>query len=566
MLFLKYKYNFWFALSIITAILFSLIGLQLAFQSSYAIQDDARQHIFWMQRFVDPDLFSQDLIADYFQSVAPNGFIYLYKILNLIGIEPILTSKILPLILGAIATIFCFRVCLEIFPIPLAGFLAALLLNQNLWLVDDLSSATPRAFFYPLFLGFIYYLLKEKLIPCLIFIILEGLFYPHLVLISIFLILIRFFHLGSKTRFSLPLNKPLLLYLIYLATAIIILLIYSLQLGEFGEVISLKDAKNLPEFGTQGRTAFFIANPVSFWLCAQRSGFFPREWQYVLLCSFGILLPLLRLSPSKFPLVRQIKPEIIILIQILVASLILFLLAHLFLFKLHLPSRYSQHSFRIILAITDSILITLVLERFVNWLNRKTNLLSGSKNFLGQILIIIVLVFCLVYPSYAASKYPYRLGYVTGESVNLYQFLQQQPKNYLVASLSQEANLIPSFAKRSVLVAEEYAIPYHVKYYQQIRQRVKDLIKAQYSQNLEEIKIFMAKYDINLWLIDKNAFNPEYLQNNLWLRQFQSEVTQAIENLKQNKKLALAESINQCNIFREQNSIVLSAKCLIEQN
>ncbi|MGJ3254530.1 MAG: hypothetical protein ACFE0J_25860, partial [Elainellaceae cyanobacterium] len=64
---------FWFCLSLTFAAIYSLLALQQAFSADYVVQDDARQHVFWMQRFLNPDLFPDDLIADYFQSVAPAG-------------------------------------------------------------------------------------------------------------------------------------------------------------------------------------------------------------------------------------------------------------------------------------------------------------------------------------------------------------------------------------------------------------------------------------------------------------------------------------------------------------
>jgi len=52
------------------------------------VQDDARQHVFWMQRFLDPALFPRDLIADYFQSVAPAGYTAIYQMMAGVGINP----------------------------------------------------------------------------------------------------------------------------------------------------------------------------------------------------------------------------------------------------------------------------------------------------------------------------------------------------------------------------------------------------------------------------------------------------------------------------------------------
>ena len=123
----------------------------MCIRDSYVIQDDARQHIFWMLRFQDPGLFPNDLIADYFQSVAPTGYKFLYWSFNQIGIEPIALSKIVPSFLGLALTSYCFALTLEILPLPFTGFVASLLLNQNLWLQDGLVSGTPKAFALPLF-------------------------------------------------------------------------------------------------------------------------------------------------------------------------------------------------------------------------------------------------------------------------------------------------------------------------------------------------------------------------------------------------------------------------------
>ncbi|WP_199248376.1 hypothetical protein [[Phormidium] sp. ETS-05] len=59
--------------SITFAIIYGIMALQKAFKTPYVVQDDARQHVFWMQRFIDPELFPDDFITDYFQSVAPGG-------------------------------------------------------------------------------------------------------------------------------------------------------------------------------------------------------------------------------------------------------------------------------------------------------------------------------------------------------------------------------------------------------------------------------------------------------------------------------------------------------------
>ena len=539
------NFKFWLAASIIAAILFSLSGFGLSLQSGYTIQDDARQHVFWLQRLNDPDLFPNDAIADYLSSVAPAGYKFLYWLANSVGLEPFTFNKILPLLLGIGNSIYCYLVTIEIFPVPMAGFLTSLLLNQNLWLLDDLVSGTPRAFFYVLFLGFVYYLLRRELLPCLLFIVLQSLFYPQTVLISA-----GVFSLNLVTQKQEP-----YFYLVGLVTAVITLGIYKLQTGEFSEVITLETARQLPEFYPGGRSEFFSDNPWHFWLSARRSGFFPFEWQYSAMWLYGLSLPIVSQFPRKFPLVRHLNAKVKIIGQMLLTSLGLFCLSHVMLFRLHLPSRYSQHTWRIAIALATGMALTLLLHQLVQKITPSA-IVKG--------VIIAIALSIILYPTYAVQSYSYRLGYVTGKAPQLYQFLQQQPKDVVIATLSSEADFIPSLARRTVLVSAEYNIPYHLDYYAQMRQRAKDLIQAQYTSSQAVLNRFIRQYRVDLWLLDRQAFAVDYLTNNSWLNQFPLAVQSAIASLQDTQPVIMSQS-DRCSIWQTTELKLLDAKCLLKE-
>jgi hypothetical protein len=539
------QYRFCLAASIVVAVLFSLSGFGLSLQD-YTIQDDARQHVFWLQRLGDRELFRDDLIADYFSSVAPAGYKFIYWLANLLGLEPLVFNKILPLLLGVGTSIYLFLVTLEIFPVPLAGFFASLLLNQNLWLLDDLVSGTPRSFLYILFLGFIYYLLRQQLFPCLLFIVLQGLFYPQVVLISA----------GILSLNLITQKQDRYFYLVGLLVAVMTVGIYKLQTAEFSQVITLAQARQLPEFYPAGRSAFFSDRPWHFWLVGKQSGFFPFEWQYFLMCSFGLLLPLIRQFPEIFPLSKKITAKLRIIWQIILISFVWYGLAHLMLFRLHLPSRYSQHTSRMAIALLSGITLAILLHRLIQQI--------AAHSPTRQAIITAIAIAALLYPTYAVQAYPQRLGYVTAKNPELYQFLRQQPKDIIIATLSESGDFIPSFAQRSVLTAREYSIPYHWDYYKQIRQRTQDLIQAQYSSSPADFKQLIQQYQVDLWLVDHTAFTAEYLQQNDWLNQFQPETQQAIANLKQHQSSAIAQKIDQCSIFQTPEINLLASKCLLE--
>ncbi len=574
--------KFWFYLSLTLAIICGILGIIPAFSHQYVVQDDARSHVFWMARFLNPELFPNDIIADYFQSVAPKGYTYFYQLFSLIGIPPLLLNKFLPIILGLITTAYCFGVAIQILPVPLAGFLSTLFLNQNLWLKDDLISATPRAFFYPLFLAFLYYFLRHSWLGIAITISLLGLFYPQGVLLCSALLVLDFLYFRNQQKFTI--------LTVGLTTAFFVLLPYALNTSKYSPIITLTQAKKLPEFYPGGRASFFSDNNFDFWLTGDRSGIIPPEW---LSQSFlppqvwaGLLL-FIFLSFNYFPLAKKVTNKIILLPELALASTGTFLTAHLLLFRLHHPSRYSQHSLRIIMALAGGIAFTLIIdfvrEKFhlfnhsskTKPVEKNQTILSSYRKLITHPIkflfpvprslfpyLYIVLTFLLLYPA-LTNNFPVT-NYVVGKAPQLYEFLAKQPSDIRVASLALEANNIPTFAKRSILVGSEYALPYHQGYYAEIKQRANDLIQAQYSPNLEEVKKFIQKYEIDFWLLDSQALTLEYVRKNHRLQQLNNNAATLVRAQMENGIIpSLLNVPESCRILDIQDLLLLDAKCIL---
>lgn len=555
--------RFWFALSLVFSAVYGLMGLQQAFAHPYVVQDDARQHVFWMQRFLDPDLFPNDLIADYFQSVAPAGYTNLYRLAAAAGLDPMVFNKLLPILLGLITTAYCFGVCLQMLPVPAAGFVSSLLLNQAMWMKDDLGSATPRAFLYPLFVAFLYYLLRRSLWPCVVAIALQGLFYPQTVFISSGVLVLTLVtwqdgRLGLSTQ-----RSDYWFCAVGLGMAFLILLPFALQSSEFGPVISVAEAKTLPEFFNGGRSRFFISDPFEFWLSGGRSGLFPNVLQVPLLF-MALLLPWVLRSPARFPLASRITHEIGLLLRILLTSLGMFAAAHLLLFKLQLPSRYTWHSFRVILALAAGIALLALLDAVLRWVAQATAH-PTRRQILGWGTVALVSLPLLLYPSFF-GEFP-SINYKNGEAPELYAFFAQQPKDILIASLSEdEAENLPTFARRSVLISREHAIPYQIGYYRQFRQRALDLVTAQYSPDMAVVHDFIRQYGINFWLLDRKALTSEYINDRPWFRQYQPAFDEAKASLDAGTTPALRVAVRRCSIFESNGFTVLDADCILNLN
>ncbi|MCU0524522.1 MAG: hypothetical protein MUF72_06825 [Elainella sp. Prado103] len=544
----------WFVGSLLLGLGYGVWGMAAAWETQYAIQDDARQHLFWMHRFFNPELFPHDFIADYFQSISPWGFTQFYRLFAWVGVDPLWLSKFLPIGLGLVATVYGFGVSLRLLPIPCTAFLTSLLLNQVIWFHDDIASAVPRAFMVPILLAFLYYFLGQKFLFYAATMVLGGLFYPHTVLIcggiiGFHLLWQRYHHVYKPIA-----PKEWLCYLGF-AIAILVLLPYGWLDSAYDPVIEATAARQLPDFGSEGRTRFFLNDPWLFWLSGNRSGLFPTFTPPML--GLGFLLPLLQQFPHRFRLVQSLTNCLAILPQIVLTALTLFSISHAILFHLHLPSRYTAYPLRLTLIFATAIVLTLLLEAGLRSLMRPTRLSWRLTKWGTALSLSGILMF---YPFYAPG-FPNN-GIERGKAEKLYEYLLQQPISVRVASLSTLADQIPIFAQRSVLVSREYAVPYHIGYANPFRQRAEALLRAQYTHDRHELQQFLQTYPVDFWLIDTDSFNPDRLSKQ-WIRQYPVALRQARSHLQQGEPIVQQRS-RHCTVLQEQDWQLLRADCLLQ--
>jgi hypothetical protein len=553
----------WFGLSLLLPAYFGMVYLHEAFSSPYVVQDDVRQHVVWFQQFVDPELFQDDLIADYFLTIAPPGYKALYWGMAKLGIEPLLLAKLLPPILGLLVAAYSFSVTLQLFAVPAGAFLSSLILSQSLWLGSDLVSATARAFPVLFLLAFLSSLLRrdakpflwKSLLPGLVAIALQTLFYPVVALVEVGVLTMRLLRWdGNRIAFSSNRRD----YWFWLAGAIVAfmaVLIANPNLGDLGPTVTVAEMANMPEFQTGGRAEFFGASWQRLWLTSNR-GISPPFYPPVVWLS--LLLPVLQ--QRRFPLTQYLSKEIKVFLEILFPSFGLFILAHVLLLRLYFPSRFTQHSLRVVMALAAGIVITVLLETGRRWLLQHWHRLQIWQ-YAAIAFVSLFAIASLVVP---AVPQILTSGHVLieGEVPALYEFFANQPKTIRIASLADEADNLPVFSGRSVLTAREYALPFHTGYYNRMRLRTIDLIRAQYSPNLSELQAFIQTYGIDFFLIQKGAFRPSYLADNAWLRQYQPATQEAIDRLNRNETPALAKLVNQCSVLNVKKFVVMNASCI----
>lgn len=548
-------------LSLAVPLYYALVTLHYAFDPIPIIQDDARQHVVWLQRLVDPTMFPSDPIADYFLTVAPVGYKAVYGLAAAVSIEPLQLAKLLPLPLALVTTVYLFQLTLLIVPSSLSALFATVVLNQHLWLNDDLVSATPRAFVYPLFSAFLYYLARRSPLPCLVSMALLGVFFPQLLLLAVTILTVALVDWRDNSVRITHEPGMLRFWLLGVGVAIAVLLPFALNLSDYGPAVTATEMRTLPEYGPGGRSEYFGVGWWNFVLNGA-SGLRIPVFPSIIWVGFG--LPFLKRGRS--PLASSITPRVEILVHVVVASLGLFLLAHLLLLRLHFPSRYTYHSFRFVLAIAAGIVLADWAQRRWRWWQgrRQTRASLTQRQTIALALIGLVAAIVVVVPAVPGLMVKFQ-GWIRGEMPTLYAYLANQPKDTMVASLAAEANNIPAFAQRSTWVGREFALAHHPQYYAVVRDRAAALVHAQYSESQDDLRQFLDAGDIDFVLLERSAFEPEYLMQD-WLIQssIRSVVEEAIATLTEGKEVAIAPLMDQCAVVSTETLVLLDATCLMQ--
>ncbi len=538
----------WAWISLLITAIYLITAIQGSFwqggqwQPQTIVQDDARQHVFWMQRWQDATRFPHDPIADYFQSVAPWGYQVIYRLPAMLGLPPLLWNKLLPLPLALITSWYSYRFTLAIGAAPIAACVSATLLTQNLWLKDDLVSGTARALVYPIFAAFLNALVRGQWRVSLGTILLMGLCYPQFALVMGGMLLVRSIRVLWRSPRSVW-RRQLRLPIAGLILIGIVLSYYAFHPSVYGPAITGSIARTMPEFLDGGRAEFFVRDPLRFWLWEKRSGLLirvmPAAWWGLLLCW----------------LVRRELRSAGILLELGGVAIGLFGLAHAKLFTLYLPGRYPQISLQFISAIVGGIVVTAIAQALLARIPDRYH--RGGIGLLASLLLLM---------PWTQAKFPQQYAFEVGQIPAIYQFLAQQPADRVVASLTREADNLPTFTGRSVWISREYALPYHQGYYAIIRQRAIDLMTAHYSPDRQVLRQFIQSSGVDFWLVDRRLLAVSPLSDRAfelqWLRQFPPAAT-IDADLQRGMVPALVALTAECSVMTEGDYALLDSTCLL---
>jgi hypothetical protein len=451
------------------------------FYDHYAINDDVRNQIYWMARFIDPSYFSNDYIASYFTQ--PNMIspviASLYQFLSHFA-DPKLATQFLVFPIIMLTTFFLFKAA-ELHAGSKYGLWICFVFNLYIWTMKYTAGALSRSYFYLLFFLFLWMLAAKRWNWLIVCFVLQALIYPTAFFVSIVTLIVATFQY-RKTQGGFNGAQIQTTVIGSLAAFIVFYFRYLRHhVSQFGPMPSLAEALKMPEFYIDGRACVFI---VPFKFSTQVLHGVPGLIIYLSLI-IGVYLLVKKFIINKLPIVST--PGY--LWTSVSASLFLFVLAHFVLFYLYLPHRFITY----VLPLIPIFLLGAILY--------KLDMKFTRKPFVIWFIAILCLV--LIYPRWNDD-----LIEIPKNEQKLYQFLKTTPRDALIVAPLKMASNIPAFSYRSVLVSHEVNIPFHKDYYKEIQARIKALELIYGSGNNIELTNIIQKYNIRYIIIDLKQ-NPD---------------------------------------------------------
>lgn len=504
----------WAWISLVTALLF-LWAHHTAFLSDYVLNDDVRQQLYWMQRWLDPEIYPPDLLGDYSRLYVPWGVRFLYFLASHV-ISPLLFSKILPGILYV-----CMGTLVYLTGRRVSGWGLGLACVAGYWFMPfflhAMSGGLARAFAGPLLMLFIYgWLLGSRWIVAAA-LVLQSLFIPY-----IFILCGGAAGLGwLGWRFRLLDEPPFLARVsdfVIAACASGLLLGWHVQMGAagFGPLPWFEDMVGLPEFSDSGRfhiipvPSLFHELIIRPWesLAPYGEGIDPAGIAW-----FGILIPFVAVYTLRAPW-RLWKDRVGPILCLFLASLLLYVVARVVLLQLFLPSRYLEYSVNIGYCFLLGMCLFSMAMRG-----------DGDR---GRILIVMVSLVAILgaYRVFGTGLHDY------GGDKALCEYIRAETQQGAVlAGHPTQMDNVLTFGRRNVFASYELAHPWNQGYWSRMKPRLEALFEAYYSSNVTEVARFCQENDIDYVVVDDRFYASEFISKTPFFAPFDEMIRSLSRNV-----------------------------------
>jgi hypothetical protein len=200
-----------------------------------------------------------------------------------------------------------------------------------------------------------------------------------------------------------------------------------------------------------------------------------------------------------------IRAEIIL---IPVSAVINYAVVYIVLVRLYEPGRYIMFPSHILTLCCVPFLFKYGLNLFGPWFNRIDGWMTANRHVWSGAFIIITIVGAGVF----AARVHYNRGGADTMPSEIYTFLGTLPKDTLIAATPMDGDRVPMRSHRSVLLIGVSIVPYHPRFYDEMKERFLLMLAAQYDSDPKAVQYLRKKYGIRYFVLNKNYSRPDPIE------------------------------------------------------
>jgi hypothetical protein len=466
--------------------------------------DDTRQQVFWMQRFNNESLYSDDPLSRYASYYVPQALQILYRVTGPF-LPAIMFSKILTGILFLVLSLAFFGLGAAVGGRALGWCLAG-----TTWLMPaflyNMSGGISRSFAAPLTVLFLWRWARGDAFGQAVVLLLQALLIPYVYLTCAMASLLAW--LGGRFQKFRSQPFPARWYhWMILSTGFFLVWFmgHRFDAAGYGPLAEVANMRGHQEFSALGRLELYPQPGIfmdAIYYPFERIGLFLESglaWGIVSMVVLGLFL----IWQGPRVTWKDILAKSSSLLWLLLAGTILYITARLTLLKLFVPDRYLSIPLGIVYALGIAAVVSRSLR---GWTPRLT----------AMLLAVCVLLAC--WRLHGQGLFDY------SDNSQCYLAVRNLPVTATLAGNPHLMDDVMTFGQRKAFVTYKLAHVWSLGWWKWYEPRLKDLFKAYYSPDPEEVKAFCRKYGVNYFIVDENDYKRESIESHPFFAPFDSYI------------------------------------------
>lgn len=481
----------------------------------FFINDDVRQQVFWMQRWLDPDLYPDSIWVEYASLYVPPGVkAFHYALIKGLGLTPFTSSKALTGLLFTALGLGMFRLGRALWDVGL-GFACL----AGVWLLPfflyNMSGGLSRSFVAPLLAWWAAGVTGQSRRTQAVVLLAAALCAPYACLILLTAAGLAWLARLAGRAKHVVFPVKLVDYALVLASAGIVLATsMAFDAAGFGPLVSRADMAGRPEFGPLGRYEIYPEPGVFLDLVYypfERVGLFLEGGLLTGIVTLVVILASALYLSRKVPW-RQLAPRLAGMGFLLAASLALYAAAKIVLLKLFVPDRYISYTWYIVITLGLALPARFGLDAL--W--RRKTLAAG--------------LVCL-----AAALGMWRLSgsglFSYAAEAPLAAWAQTTAKNAVVAAPPKTADAVMTFGQRNVLASYKLAHVWAKGFWNRMEERYSRFFAAYYGDDPQAVRQLATDFGVDYLVVDEADFTLERLTKRAFFEPYGTRIREQAQHV-----------------------------------